>query len=119
MFSLQLTHIGTDLLAKGLNFSITFKTLPNKTEADMIRAKISPTLKNFKPPDDNLYTDERTAMEELQLVTSIVTLLAGECKSTLILNREDYLEKKYTDHINNGPYHLKKILLPKSKPKHY
>ena len=93
MSSLQLTHIGTDLLAKGLNFSITFKTLPNKDEADMIRAKISPTLKNFKPPDDNLYTDERKAMKELQLVTLIVTLLAGECKSTLILNREDYLEK--------------------------
>ena len=114
MSSLQLTHIGTDLLAKGLNFSITFKTLPNKDEADMIRAKISPTLKNFKPPEDNLYKDER-----ITSITSIVILLVGESKSTVILNHEDYLEKKYMDHINNGPYHLKKILLPKSKPRHY
>ena len=53
MSSTQLTHIETDLLAKGLNFSITSKTLPNKDiatvedavkdlekeEADTIRAK--------------------------------------------------------------------------------
>ena len=54
--SRQLTHIETDLLAKGLNFSITSKTLPNKDviaaiedavkdlekeESDTIRAKIS------------------------------------------------------------------------------
>ena len=30
MSSRQLTHIETDLLAKGYNFSITSKTLPNK-----------------------------------------------------------------------------------------
>ena len=30
MSSIQLTHIETDLLAKGLNFSVTSKTLPNK-----------------------------------------------------------------------------------------
>ena len=56
MSSRQLTHIETDLLAKGLNFSITSKTLPNKDivatiedavkdlekeEADTIRAKVS------------------------------------------------------------------------------
>ena len=29
MFSRQLTHIETDFLTKGLNFSITSKTLPN------------------------------------------------------------------------------------------
>ena len=30
MSSRQLAHIETDLLAKGINFSITSKTLPNK-----------------------------------------------------------------------------------------
>ena len=59
MSSRQLIHIETDLLAKGLNFSITFKTLTNKDiiatiedavkdlekeEADTIRAKVSLTL---------------------------------------------------------------------------
>ena len=46
-------------------------------------------------------------MKELQLDTSIVILLAGKCRSTVILNREDYLEKRM-DHINNGPYQLLK-----------
>ena len=39
-------------------------------------------------------------------------------KKIVILNREDYLGK-CMDHINNGSYQLlKKILLPKLKPKH-
>ena len=65
MSSRQLTHIETNLLAKGLNFSITSKTLPNKDiiatikdpvkdlekeEADTILAKLSLTIQNSKPP---------------------------------------------------------------------
>ena len=65
MSSRKLTHTETDLLAKGLNFSVTSKTLPNKDiiakiqdavknlekeEADMINAKVSLTLQNSKPP---------------------------------------------------------------------
>ena len=61
MSSRQLTHIETDPLAKGLNFSITSKTLPNndiiatvedgikdleKEEAETIRAKVSLALQN-------------------------------------------------------------------------
>ena len=56
--SRQLTHIKTDLLAKGLSFSITSKTLPNKDiatvedavkdrekeEANKIHAKVGLTL---------------------------------------------------------------------------
>ena len=81
MSSRQLTHIETYLLAKGLNFSITSKTLPNKDiiatvedavkdlekeEADTIRAKVSLTLQNSKPLKDNLSKDERKALKELQ-----------------------------------------------------
>ena len=59
MSSRQFTHIEADLLTKGLNFSITSKTLPNKDiiatiedavkdlekeETDTIRAKVSLTL---------------------------------------------------------------------------
>ena len=122
MSSRQLTHIETDLLAKGLNFSITSKTLPNKDiiatiedavkdlekeEADTIRAKVSLTLLNSKPPKDNLSRDERKALKELQSDTSIVILPADKGRSTVILNREDYLEK-CMNHINNGPYQLLK-----------
>ena len=63
MSSRQLTHIETEIPAKGLNFSITSKTLPNKDiianiedttkdlekeEADTIRAKVSLTPQKFQ-----------------------------------------------------------------------
>ena len=44
MSSRKLTHTETDLLAKGLNFSITSKTLPNK---DII-ARIADAVKNLE-----------------------------------------------------------------------
>ena len=122
MFSGQLTHIETDLLAKGLNFSITSKTLPNKNiiatiedavkdlekeQTDTIRAKVSLTIHNSKPPKDNLSKDERKTLKELQSDTYFVILPADKGRSAVILNSEDYLEK-CIDHINNGPYQLLK-----------
>ena len=62
--------------------------------------------------------DEHKALKELQSDTSILILPADKDISTVVLNRENYL-KKFMDHINNVPYQLlKKILLPKLKPKH-
>ena len=116
--SRQLIHIETGLLAKGFNFSINSKTLPNKDiiatiedavkvlekeESDTIRAKVSLTLLNSKPLIDNLSKNERKASKEVQSDTSIVVLPADKGTSTVILNREDYLEKSM-DHINNGAY---------------
>ena len=37
------------------NFSITFKTLPNKDIIATIRAKISLTLQNSRPPKGKIY----------------------------------------------------------------
>ena len=125
MSSRQLTHIETDLLTKSLNLSITSKTLPNKDiiatienavkypekeEADTIRAKVSLTLKNSKPPKDNLSKDKRKALKELQSDTLVVMFPANKGRSTVILNHDDDLEK-CIDHINNGPYHLLKKVL--------
>ena len=45
--------------------------------------------------------------KELQSDTSIVTLPAGQSTSSIIFNREDYLEK-CMDHMKNGPYQLLK-----------
>ena len=116
------THIENNLLAKGLNFSITSKTLANKDiiatiehvvkdfekeEVDTIRAKISLTVQNCRPPKDNLSTDESKALKVLQSDTSIVILLSDKGISTLIFNHEDYLEK-CMNHTNNGPYQLLK-----------
>ena len=44
MSSIQLTHIQTDFLAKGLNFSIISKTLTNKE----ITATIEDAVKNLE-----------------------------------------------------------------------
>ena len=78
-----------------------------KKETDTIRAKVSLTLQNSKPPPDNLSKVERKALKELQSDTSIVILPANDGRSFVILNREHYLEKSM-DHINNGPYQLLK-----------
>ena len=51
--------------------------------------------------------DERKALKELQSDTSVVCLLADKGRSTVIFNREDYLEKCMV-HIKNGPYQLHK-----------
>ena len=70
--------------------------------SNLLRAKI--TLQNSKPKD-NLSKYERKALKELQSDTSVVYLPADKGRSTIILNRRDYLEK-CIDHINNGPYQL-------------
>ena len=100
MSSRQLTHIKTDLLAKGLNFSITSKTLPHKDiiattedavkdlekeEAVTIHAKVSLTLQNSKPPKDSLSKDERKALKESESDTSIVILPADKVDLLLSL----------------------------------
>ena len=54
-------------------------------------------------------------MNELESDTSIVLIRAGNVRSTVILNHEDYLVK-YMVHINNSPYQLlKKDLTTKFK----
>ena len=70
-----------------------------------LSAKVSLTLQNSKPPKDNLSKVELKILKKLKSDTSIVVLPASKGRSTVILNREDYLEKSM-DHINNGPYHL-------------
>ena len=62
-----------------------------KEEEDTIRAKISLTLQNSKPPKDNQPKDELTVLKKLQSDTSIVTLPADKCRCSVIFNREDYL----------------------------
>ena len=86
MSTRPLIHIETDLLAKGLNFLITSKTLCNQDiiattgvavkyleeeEADIIRAKISLRLQNSRHTKDNLSKDDRKASKQLQSDTSI------------------------------------------------
>ena len=50
---------------------------------------------------------ECKTLKELESDTSIVILPADKGRATVILNREDYLEK-CMDHMNNGLYQLLK-----------
>ena len=76
-----------------------------KEEADTISAKVSLTLQNSNHPKYNLFKDEHKALKELQSDTSIVILPAEKGRSTVILNREDYLEK-FIYHTNSAPNQL-------------
>ena len=78
-----------------------------KQEADAICAKISLTLQNSKPPNNNLSEDDHKTLKELQSDPWIVTLSADKGTSTVILNLENYLEKSMNQ-INNCPYQLLK-----------
>ena len=51
--------------------------------------------------------DKCKTLKELQSDASIVILPADKGRSTDVFNRKDYLEK-FMDHINNGPYQLRK-----------
>ena len=55
-------------------------------------------------------------MKKLQTDTSIVILSAGKCRSTVILNPQDYVEK-HLDHLNNCPNELLKADPTKIKVK--
>ena len=78
-----------------------------KEEADTICAKINPTLQSSKPPKDNIVENQRKVLKELQSDTSVAILPSDKCRSTVILNCEDYFWK-FVDHIKNGPYQLLK-----------
>ena len=64
-----------------------------KEQADTIRAKISLSLQKSKPLQDNLSKDECKTLKEVQSDTSIVVLPVEKVRSTVTLNRVEYLEK--------------------------
>ena len=90
-----------------------------KEEADKIHAKIGFTIPNSKPQKDTLSRNESKALKELKHKTSIVNLPADKGKSTVSLNRENYLEKCIDD-IPNSPSQkiIEKTLPTKSKLRH-
>ena len=102
----QLAHIQSNHLIKGLNFSITSKSLPNKhiiatiehpvrdferEETDTVCAKISLVLQNSNSPQDNISKDEQKVLKELQSDTAVIILPADKNVSAVILNSENYL----------------------------
>ena len=118
MTSKQLRQYESHLLTKGLNFSFTSKTLPNKDmstikdaikdlekeETDTFHTKIRLTLQNSKPSQNNLFKNERKAFKQLQFDCNLIVINCNfttkKERSTVILTRENYLGK-CLDHIRN------------------
>ena len=114
----QLSDQEKDLLAKGMNFCITPTTVPNKEriakvedaiknlpmeEADTVRAKVSLTLQATKTPKDNLSKQQRTTLKALKADKSIIILPGDKGRTTVVTDKQDYMNKCY-QHINNGQY---------------
>ena len=117
--SKTLTPAEENLLQNGLNYSITpqtiptadiiakvetaIRTLPKREEVENIRAKTSLILQKAKLPKKNLPTEQKKALHSLREDNSIIILPADRGRSTVILNKQDYINK-CQDHLNNGPY---------------
>ena len=117
--SKTLTPAEENLLQNGLNYSSTpqtiptadiiakvetaIRTLPDREEVENIRAKTSLILQKAKLPKKNLPTEQRKALHSLREDKSIIILPADKGRSTVILNKQDYINK-CQDHLNNGPY---------------
>ena len=117
--SKTLTPAEENLLQNGLNYSITpqtipaadiiakvetaIRTLPDREEVENIRAKTSLILQKAKLPKKNLPAEQKKALHSLREDNSIIILPADKGRSTVILNKQDYINK-CQDHLNNDPY---------------
>ena len=117
--SKTLTAADENLLQNGLNYSITpktipiagiiakvetiIRTLPDRKEVENIRAETNLILQKAKLPKKNLPTEQKKALHSLREDNSIIILPADKGRSTVILNKQDYINK-CQDHLNNGPY---------------
>ena len=114
----DLTQTEKNVLAKGLNFSVTPTTIPttdyitavesairnNKltgAEADDLRLSVTSSLKTAKPPPSNITVEERKALASLQKDENITILPADKGRCTVILNTTDY-DSKLTDLLSDN-----------------
>ncbi|XP_044151431.1 uncharacterized protein LOC122939429 [Bufo gargarizans] len=116
-----LTQPKMDVLAKGLNFAITPRTIPivdiiSATEAsihsnkvphgedEQLRLKVSAALASAKPPPSNLTREERKAVTSLKKDTNITILPADKGRCTVVLNTSDYDAKVTSLLDDNNTY---------------
>ena len=106
-----LTEDKKRVLALGLNFTVTPKTIPVSniiaaTEAtarqvapdtaELLRSGVSSVLKSTKPPKNNLSSHLRRALKDLQKDETIVILPADKGNATVVMDRMEYVEKLET-----------------------
>ena len=114
----QLTKDEEQVLAIGLNFAMTPKTIPTEqyiagTEstaqqldskrANDLRTLVSRTLQTATTPKSNLPGNLRKTVEQLSKDKSIVIIKADKGNATVVLNRQDY-EDKLNTMLEDGTY---------------
>ena len=114
----SLTESKTNVLALGLNFAVTPKTVPVvdiiaavecaanellEERALEFRAEVKKCLQNAKKPRPNLSREQREALKKLREDDSIVILPADKGNATVVMNKEDY-DKKMADILDGGDY---------------
>ncbi|KAJ8047787.1 hypothetical protein HOLleu_06881 [Holothuria leucospilota] len=62
-------------------------------EANLIRCDVLRILKKAKMPKSNISHKEKVALSELKIDDSIIILPADKGRSTVVTNKEQYIEK--------------------------
>ncbi len=111
----KLSKSQCSVLSKGLNFAVSpdklpvtefivateqaCQSLPN-SEATVLRAEITGTLRGVKLPKSNVTSEERKALGELQKEKSITILPADKGKATVVMDSSEY-EQKVKDMLSD------------------
>ncbi len=74
---------------------VACRNLP-EAEGTQLRSKVASVLKSSKPPQQNVTKDERQAIKDLKKAEDIIILPADKGKSTVVLDKEEYVEKVNT-----------------------
>ncbi|KAJ8049244.1 hypothetical protein HOLleu_01906 [Holothuria leucospilota] len=108
MSNRELSHNEISILSKGMNFAPTQSKIPTKElttateygikdlaigEANVIRWDMLRILKKAKMSKSNILHKEKVALSELKSDDSIIILPADKGRSTVVMNKEQYIEK--------------------------
>ena len=112
----RLTEDEKKVLALGLNYAVTPKSIPthniiaateatakqlDTTTAEKLRAGVSNVLQSSKAPRSNLPSHLRKATKELREDRDIVILPADKGNATVVMDRVEYVEK-INEMLNDG-----------------
>ena len=108
------------VLERGLNFAIAPKTLPvmsiasavekslktlgNSPSVDIVKAKITQILSNWRPPTPNLTEEEFKALKQFQQDKTINILKSDKGNATVVMDKNDYEEKMLMLLADNKTY---------------
>ncbi|XP_046393594.1 uncharacterized protein LOC124161325 [Ischnura elegans] len=115
---LNLDNATSSILAKGLNFALAPRAIPQekfiseiesvvrrlpKTDADEIREDVARVLRAAKPPKPNTTAEKRKALKRLRENKNILVLPADKGSATVLITKEEY-EQKICDILKDTTY---------------